>query len=521
MPHSIQAEVHPDAINHISSFFDGTLTDIFNEMLQNARRAGATQVEITATDETPHVITIADDGDGIANPQAILSFGHSQWSDTATSREHPAGMGFYSLARCQQVQVTSWPRHGQPWQVTLDERATSRPASQLSSNPSNPSNRRSIRPSRHGAAITITLPPNQIRREPYPAGIRNQAATAAQHLSIPVRFNGDRLEQRDFLSKAAAVYLWQGIRIGVYPHNRYQPSANFHGITVQYANLPQVKSVHNTWSVAIDIVDCDQLTLTLPARKEFVETPFLAQLRDQCRRAIYQSMRDLEDNPAVPYQVQQDAASLGVTLPDPPALLPPWEPADANYTQRQPRRPYQWPTLPDRAIIVEANCEAPDQQILARAADQNDLLPRLVQAQPIFEGYSWYDRLPRLTGFNFTVTDPDKTTILEHDREEATTPAPVRQPDAITCQLTLRHPGRSDQSEPERLALSTDVVFLADLDCEYEPTPARSGTPWRKNPPGNQRGAAAHQPGGPPKDNPGRKTAGQGRGKSHHRPPPS
>ena len=52
LPPSIHAEVHPDAINHVSSFFDGTLTDIFNEMLQNARRAGATQVEITATDET-------------------------------------------------------------------------------------------------------------------------------------------------------------------------------------------------------------------------------------------------------------------------------------------------------------------------------------------------------------------------------------------------------------------------------------------------------------------------------------
>ena len=224
-------------------------------------------------------------------------------------------MGFYSLARCQQVQVTSWPRHGQPWQVTLDGRhfQACEPAI---IEPIEPAERSA---DRHGAAITITLPPNQIRREPYPAGIRNQAATAAQHLSIPVRFNGDTLEQRDFLANAAAVHHWQGIRIGIYRHDRYQPSANFHGITVRCSNLPQVKSVHSTWSVAIDIVDCDQLTLTLPARKEFVETPFLAQLRDQCRRAIYQTIRDLGDNPAVPYQVQQDAASLGVTLPDPPA----------------------------------------------------------------------------------------------------------------------------------------------------------------------------------------------------------
>ena len=44
LPPSIQAEVHPDAINHLSSFFDGSLTDIFNEMPQNARRAGATRV---------------------------------------------------------------------------------------------------------------------------------------------------------------------------------------------------------------------------------------------------------------------------------------------------------------------------------------------------------------------------------------------------------------------------------------------------------------------------------------------
>ena len=377
-------------------------------------------------------------------------------------------MGFYSLARCQQVQVTSWPRHGQPWRGTLDERhfQAGEPAIIEPIEPM--AIRRSVRQ-------VSTAPPSPSRCLPTKAGESRtrppsgtRLATAAQHLSIPVRFNGDPLEQQDFLSNAAAVHHWQGIRIGVYPHNRYQPNANFHGITVRCSNLPQVKSVHSTWSVAIDIVNCDQLTLTLPARKEFVETPFLAQLRDQCRRAIYQTIRDLEDNPAVPYQVQQDAASLGVTLPDPPALLPPWEPANADYNQGQPWPPYQWPALPDRAIIVEADCEAPDQQILARAADQNHLLHRLVQAQPIFEGYSWYDRLPRLTGFNFAVTDPDKTTILKHDREENDTPATVRQPDAITCQLTIRHPNRS---EPERLALSTDVVFLADLDCEHEPTP--------------------------------------------------
>ena len=57
------------------------------------------------------------------------------------------------------------------------------------------------------------------------------------------------------------------------------PDVNFHGLTVS-VRLPTVETVTGArWSVAADIVDCPELELVLPARKEAVETPFPARCR--------------------------------------------------------------------------------------------------------------------------------------------------------------------------------------------------------------------------------------------------
>ncbi len=86
MPNMIQANIHQDAINRVSGFFNATLEDILNELLQNARRSGATWVEIQ---KEPNSISVQDNGRGVKDPRALLSFGQSEWDQAHALNEHP------------------------------------------------------------------------------------------------------------------------------------------------------------------------------------------------------------------------------------------------------------------------------------------------------------------------------------------------------------------------------------------------------------------------------------------------
>ena len=74
LPTEICAAVHQDALNRVPDFFNVSLRDILNEMLQNARRSGVSKVTVT-TSTGNSTIAVSDDGEGIADPNAILNFG--------------------------------------------------------------------------------------------------------------------------------------------------------------------------------------------------------------------------------------------------------------------------------------------------------------------------------------------------------------------------------------------------------------------------------------------------------------
>lgn len=99
-PATVQTSVSQHAISKVTRLFNGSLSDILNEMLQNSRRAGALKVEIETSDvvDNFYTLTIKDDGKGIADPSVILRFGDSDWNKDIKESEDPAGMGVFSLA---------------------------------------------------------------------------------------------------------------------------------------------------------------------------------------------------------------------------------------------------------------------------------------------------------------------------------------------------------------------------------------------------------------------------------------
>ena len=87
------------------SFTNGTT--VLGELMQNARRAGATKVEIDFAPETKTLV-VRDDGCGIDCYQTLFTIAESGWDAEVVEQEHPFGLGFLSaLFSCQYLEVES------------------------------------------------------------------------------------------------------------------------------------------------------------------------------------------------------------------------------------------------------------------------------------------------------------------------------------------------------------------------------------------------------------------------------
>jgi hypothetical protein len=86
--------------------FTNKLT-LVSELLQNARRAGATHVVIEHDAATKRLI-VDDDGCGVADFQRLLTFNESGWDEHTIQMEHAFGLGFSKcLYAARRVTVTS------------------------------------------------------------------------------------------------------------------------------------------------------------------------------------------------------------------------------------------------------------------------------------------------------------------------------------------------------------------------------------------------------------------------------
>ncbi|MDT0618508.1 ATP-binding protein [Salinisphaera sp. P385] len=80
------------------------------ELMQNARRAGATKVDFNF-DETTNILSIEDDGHGIQSWDKLLCLAESDWSNPDIDEESPFGIGFLSALFSAQV-ITIRSRDG-------------------------------------------------------------------------------------------------------------------------------------------------------------------------------------------------------------------------------------------------------------------------------------------------------------------------------------------------------------------------------------------------------------------------
>ncbi|MCY4405768.1 MAG: hypothetical protein OXC15_05335 [Rhodospirillaceae bacterium] len=467
MNRTIRARIHESAVKRVTRIYAATAAEILAEVLQNSRRAGATRVRIAVaataatTGDTPLIVTVADNGMGIADPAVLLSFGENGWDDATVRREDAAGFGFASLAR-RNCAVSSRPRSPNAqmspgWRVELE------PAHFLGEKDAE-INTNAEAPFPHGTAISFQATESI-------AAIRNAAENAARHYPLPVVFEDrteddaampEELPRRAFLDGVVHAERWRGLVFGVFRNRRAgyrDPDLSFFGLTLT-VGLPTVETVHGAaWTVLADVDDCPDLELVLPARKEAVENAFLKDMREAARLAIYRAMA-ADPNPRPAFEDWTRARDAGIDIAPPPALLRPWRPSIANVDDW--RDPPKLAAVGQDALVMDCDPEPPEAQVLWRAAEREGVSHRLFEADRRLDGYGWYGALDRATGIAVEVTlDGKRHALDDAPLPERTGPTAAElppRPEAVSIELAVR----AADGPPDTLRLPADLAFAGE-----------------------------------------------------------
>ena len=457
---TIHARVGDSAIDKVTRLFSASLADIFTETLQNSRRGGANRVAATIEQDGDTTrVTLIDDGAGIADPAVLLTFGESGWKAGIAEAEDPAGFGLLALSRrgC----TLRWRLPG--LDPSPGYRLVLEPAHFLGRDAAHVVADDSA-PWPHGTAVTFEA-------SEAPHAVRAFLETAARHYPLPVTIGGETVERCAFLDGALHVEPWKGLVFGVFKdsHAGYRvPDVNFHGLTLP-VRLPQIDTVEGgVWSARADIDSCADLELVLPARKEAVETPFLEDMREAARLAVYRAMAQADPAPRVAWTDWHKAKEAGIEMPVPPAELRPWRPAIADTDYWDERSAFAG--VGTDVLVMQADPEPPEAQALHRALGLTGLQGgseralRLFAPEARFEGYPWYDALARVTGIETLVTVDGAVRSLDYFTNRENGGEPER-PETIVMHLNILHPPESPRHcfrKCGTIAVPADLAFAGE-----------------------------------------------------------
>jgi len=422
--------INPKLLEKARNFFNASLTDILNELLQNARRAGSIHVAI-AFNPTTMTMTVEDNGSGIFRHGVTINLGGSGWDGTMQASEDPAGCGLFSLANRTCI-IESWGK-----KIALNERKFCGQEDVAIAQGDDI----------QGTRISFSLTEQEARN------YQEIVESCAIYCPLPVLVDGMELPRKPFLDESLHQYSWAGLTLGVVEHY-WKNQINFHGLVID-THLPKVESHwKRTLTVWIDVSDCPDLQLVLPARKEVVRNQFFENLQRECHRAIYQYIA-LQCGNGIPHQLPyQDwlrAKELGIELPEAARTLSAYAPRTAN--------PDDWESaeevsVAERTIVFDADLEPPDAQAFWRGFENAGLPYHLVATWDKYQGYSWYNKLPTLSDVTFQIQIGDCTLTPE----EAATEAGQVRPDEIVVTATIAH---SDGTS-ETISFTTDVAFYVE-----------------------------------------------------------
>ncbi len=379
---TIRASVNSRLLTKASRLFTGTLAGRIIEILQNARRAGASMVEITNKNGE---VTVQDNGQGIADFRKLLDLGGSGWEESFEQSEDPAGVGLFCLAP-RAVCIRSLGGvaciAGDGW---TGAPVTVRPAPEPI----------------HGTRL-------QFQDEPWDDATVEPLAVFT---GMDVTVDGQACAKKPFVSEQAAHYPELGCRIEVREVHALEPwqervlsplsygdcvLVNFHGQTLSLNYRPVAERGLRY------LVDLDGqptgIRLMLPARTRIVENQAFDQLKAALEREAYRYLQK-RGHHRLPYKQYLRARELGIEIPEATPTFQvgllgccdPPEPIEVKMPDGFPlARCYRFdPNFPGGAEADEANAHL----LAALGRFEEPFVP--VSIHKDYDGYSW-SQLPTI-----------------------------------------------------------------------------------------------------------------------------
>lgn len=454
---TIRGKVNVAMLEKADRLFRNDDDGVWIELLQNARRAGATAINIAIEEVEPNVgpclVTIQDNGGGIEDFQSLLTLGASDWSGETEAREDPAGMGFFCLCRSE-VEIRSGTR-----------RVKIAPSVFLGKGEAEVERVGFLR----GTRIGFT-------RASSKAALVAALERVAEFYPVEVRLHGRPLDRHDFLDGALYRELIDGIEIGFatafqWKWNYYSDGNwNFYGARIRLpvagitGLLDETKGVTPlTIHARFNVLETAHVKLQLPDRRAIIEDEFLKRFIEKAHAAAYHFVQ-MQPRHALPFKNWREAKELGVELPESACLITSWHasPQDENV---EPLFGYpQQRLLPDSSSVLLVERDLPNAHTLAAAlAGGATLGATLYEEKPEYDGYSWYDRLPRIVD---TAVFLDG--ILYDDWAEA-----AGRPAKMEIEVTIDQAGQS----PRRLRLPALIHVPSNDSNEIEFVAVRN-SPW-------------------------------------------
>ena len=399
---TIRAYVAREALGKVTRMFDGSTHTQARELLQNARRAGATRVDVELTsdpnDGTRHRTSIADDGTGIADPALLLAFGKSAW-DASVAREDPAGLGLLALSR-ERVHI-EWTTRGAEGAL---ETCSVRLGPEHFAGEDEAQVHTHTPAQATGTRITWSG-----------AGEANGAAhtwrNAARYAPLEVHVNGERVRREDFLKGAKSRSTWRGARIGVFEGRPEGRSGCWLGLEVGLGMDSIFTADGAQWWACVEASGYEPgLSLVLPERLRLIETQALKELRAAARTAVLVAMIADAKDAGKPLRLNRRefdyATRAGAAPPEPPRALVAFDLDDAVDDEMSGvwgTVSGPWDALPESGPagwIVSPWDNAEERAETAQLAFAHAMgwaqMPPLWHECPTLEGYPWYDALAHI-----------------------------------------------------------------------------------------------------------------------------
>jgi hypothetical protein len=370
---TIQAKIDSRLLSKVDRLFTGTLSGRIIEILQNARRAGATEVSISNQDGR---VTVQDNGCGIADFSNLLDLGKSGWDESLEEAEDPAGVGIFCLAP-RELEI----RSGSNKILILGKGWTGEPIQVQQTDT-------------YLLGTTLVF-----ADEPWTFDAVQMCAVFS---GLLVTVDGRQCESEPFVSAQAVHHPDLGCRIEVIPmakigqwHNRstshrYADTVlvNFHGQVVAWS----FRCVNEDIYYLVDMAnEPTSIRLMLPARTRLVENEAFNQLKQAIELEAYRYIQKRGSH-KLKYAEYCRASELGIALPEAEPVFTVGLLSDEPVEPVEVFMPDGFP--PSKCYRVSDDCHKADDQneanthlLAALGKFDEPFVP--VEISSDYDGYSW------------------------------------------------------------------------------------------------------------------------------------